>query len=91
MTKYKKLTIEVTQKHIGEGLPNDCDSCAISLAFRDALVKVYGNQCLVWTKTSMSDGEVELQYSIKDDLTLDISGEVDTRIGEYKSEDYKIR
>jgi len=67
MTKYKKLTVEVTQEHIDEGIPNDCDSCAVSLAFSDALVKVYGNQCLV--KTSMSDGEVELRYSI-DNLAI---------------------
>ena len=103
MTKYKNLTIEVTQEHIDEGVPNDCDDCAISLAFRDALVKVYGNKCLIWTKTSMSNGEVELQYSVEDVTTdANFAGEsvfeavnLDNNcfsIGEYKSEDlqYKI-
>jgi len=64
MTKYKKHTIEVTQKHIDEGVPTSCTECAISLAFKDSLLKTLDvknfNNCLV--QTNMSDGEVQLQY-----------------------------
>jgi hypothetical protein len=61
MTKYKNLTIEVTQEHINEGTPINCNGCAMSLAFNDALVKAYGSQYLV--RTEMSNGEVSLSYS----------------------------
>ena len=61
MIKYKKHTIEVTQKHIDEGIPTSCTDCAISLAFKDSLVKANVNNCLV--QTNMSDGEVQLQYT----------------------------
>ena len=61
MIKYKKHTIEVTQKHIDEGVPTSCTDCAISLAFKDSLVKANVNNCLV--QTNMSDGEVQLQYT----------------------------
>jgi len=64
MIKYKKHTIEVTQKHIDEGVPTSCTECAISLAFKDSLLKTLDvknfNNCLV--QTNMSDGEVQLQY-----------------------------
>jgi len=61
MIKYKKHTIEVTQEHIDEGVPTSCTDCAISLAFKDSLVKANVNSCLV--QTNMSDGEVQLQYT----------------------------
>ena len=62
MTKYKKHTIEVTQKHIDEGVPTNCNDCAISLAFKDSLVKAYGSQ-KYRVITNMSDGDVSLHYS----------------------------
>ena len=62
MTKYKKHTIEVTQKHIDEGTPINCNDCAMSLAFKDALVKAYGSQKYL-VRTEMSNGKVSLSYS----------------------------
>jgi hypothetical protein len=62
MTKYKKHTIEVTQKHIDEGSPTSCNGCALSLAFHDSLVKAYGSQ-KYRVITNMSDGDVSLHYS----------------------------
>jgi len=71
MTKYKNLTVEVTQEHIDEGTPINCNECAISLAFNDALVKTYGSQCLV--TTSMSNGEVTITYSLGEGLFEDVN------------------
>ena len=65
MIKYKKHTIEVTQEHIDGGIPTNCTECAISLAFKDSLLKTLDvknfNNCLV--QTNMSNGEVQLQYT----------------------------
>ena len=65
MIKYKKHTIEVTQEHIDGGIPTNCTECAISLAFKDSLLKTLNvknfNNCLV--RTEMSNGEVSLSYS----------------------------
>jgi len=85
MTKYKKHTIEVTQKHIDEGVPTSCTDCAISLAFKDSLVKANVNNCLV--RTNMSDGEVQLSYS-HDEIIF--GANLDNNcfsVGEYRSED----
>ena len=62
MTKYKNLTVEVTQEHINKGTPVHCNDCAMSLAFSDALLKVYSSECLVTTR--MSNGEVSLEYLV---------------------------
>jgi len=93
MTKYKKLTIEVTQEHIDEGTPVNCNECAISLAFKDSLVKANVNNCLV--QTNMSDGEVQLQYthngiifganlnSFFDDFTPNLQDKINAFVKEY--------
>jgi len=36
-----KLKIEVTAEHIREGTPSDTSSCAVALAIKQALPKVY--------------------------------------------------
>ena len=91
MTKYKKHTIEVTQKHIDEGVPNSCTDCALSLAFKDSLGKAYSlvkvnvNHCLV--RTNISDGEVQLSYSHNGII---FGANLDNNcfsVGEYRSED----
>ena len=93
MIKYKKHTIEVTQKHIDEGVPTSCTDCAISLAFKDSLVKANVNNCLV--QTNMSDGEVQLQYthdgiifganlnSFFDDFTPNLQDKINAFVKEY--------
>ena len=93
MIKYKKHTIEVTQKHIDEGVPTSCTDCAISLAFKDSLVKANVNNCLV--QTNMSDGEVQLQYthdgiifganlnSFFDDFTPNLQDKINAFVNEY--------
>jgi hypothetical protein len=86
MTKYKKHTIEVTQEHIDGGIPTSCTECAISLAFKDSLVKAYGGQYLV--DANMSNGEVSLHYS-RDGGDV-FGANLDNNcfsVGEYKSED----
>jgi len=97
MTKYKKHTIEVTQKHIDEGVPTSCTECAISLAFKDSLLKTLNvknfNNCLV--RTEMSNGEVSLSYShdgsifgvnlkeYVDDFTSNLQYKIDAFVNEY--------
>jgi len=97
MTKYKKHTIEVTQKHIDEGVPTSCTDCAISLAFKDSLLKTLNvknfNNCLV--RTEMSNGEVSLSYShdgsifgvnlkeYVDDFTSNLQYKIDAFVKEY--------
>jgi hypothetical protein len=91
MVKYKNLTVEVTQEHINEGTPVNCNECAMSLAFNDALVKAYGSQCLV--TTSMSDGEVSLKYcvdskgylltAILDSDIINLQYKIDAFVNEY--------
>ena len=81
MTKYKKHTIEVTQKHIDEGVPTSCTECAISLAFKDSLLKTLNvknfNNCLV--RTEMSNGEVSLEYVVDSngcELTANLDSDI---------------
>jgi len=77
MTKYKKLTVEVTQEHINKGTPVHCNDCAMSLAFSDALLKVYSSECLVTTK--MSNGEVSLEYVVDSngcELTANLDSDI---------------
>ena len=93
MTKYKKHTIEVTQEHIDEGVPTSCNGCAISLAFKESLVRATGNNCLV--RTEMSNGEVSLSYShdgnifganlkeYVDDFTSNLQYKIDAFVKEY--------
>jgi len=93
MIKYKKHTIEVTQEHIDEGVPTSCTDCALSLAFKDSLVKVNVNNCLV--QTNMSDGEVQLQYThdgiifganlnpFFDDFTPNLQDKINAFVKEY--------
>ena len=94
MTEYKKHTIEVTQEHIDEGVPNSCTDCAISLAFKDALVKAYGSQKYL-VRTEMSNGEVSLSYNhdgnifgvnlkeYVDDFTSNLQYKIDAFVNEY--------
>ncbi len=56
-------TIQVTQKHIDEGVPGECDRCPIALAMHDALklnVSVGDYDC--WTDEYV---EVELPKEAK--------------------------
>ena len=95
MTKYKKLTVEVTQEHINKGTPVHCNDCAMSLAFSDALLKINDNKCLVTTR--MSNGEVTITYSkakiglfedvnlkeYVDDFTSNLQYKIDAFVNEY--------
>ena len=95
MTKYKKLTVEVTQEHINKGVPTNCTDCAMSLAFSDALLKINDNKCLVTTR--MSNGEVTITYSkakiglfedvnlkeYVDDFTSNLQYKIDAFVNEY--------
>jgi len=77
MIKYKNLTVEVTQEHINKGTPVHCNDCAMSLAFSDALLKVYSSECLVTTK--MSNGEVSLEYVVDSngcELTANLDSDI---------------
>jgi len=87
MTKYKNLTIEVTQEHINKGVPTNCSDCAISLAFSDALLKVYSSECLVMTR--MSDGEVSLGYLV-DSNGCELTANLGKLNNKYKNLQYKI-
>jgi len=94
MTKYKNLTVEVTQEHINKGTPVNCNDCAMSLAFRGALVKAYGSQQYL-VRTEMSNGEVSLSYShdgnifgvnlkeYVDDFTSNLQYKIDAFVNEY--------
>lgn len=36
-----KLVVKITEKHIKEGVRNDCEKCVVAMAIRDALNEQY--------------------------------------------------
>ena len=54
------MKIQVTEKHIRKGIPENCTKCAISLALKDALEGY--NLFEVEVTTDMADGEFKFVF-----------------------------
>lgn len=76
MSKYGPLTVNVTQKNIDEGLPQDCERCALAKAICELPnvlgTEVSSDEILIIYKTDF--GMEDVHYEVNEDTQQFIAG-----------------